>query len=90
MITTGKVDFDNNGAFLGSLLLYGESITFKNNCEITANTAYVVSPGNIVFSNNSDVTLRRGEFEDWEDHPDLEGEGGEYRIVHWEEGNRPD
>jgi hypothetical protein len=90
MITTGKVDFDNNGAFLGSLLLYGKDITFKNNCEITANTASVVSPGNIVFSNNSDVTLRRGEFEDWEDHPDLEGEGGEYRIVHWEEGNRPD
>ncbi len=88
MITTGKADMENNGTFYGSLLLYGKDVTFLNNCDVTANTASVVSPGNIEFANNCDVTLRRGAFEDWEGHPDLEGEGfGEYHVVSWKEGN---
>lgn len=88
MITTGKADMKNNGTFYGSLLLYGKDITFLSNCDVTANTASVVSPGNIEFANNCDVTLRRGAFEDWEGHPDLEGEEfGDYQVVSWKEGN---
>lgn len=90
LITTGTVDLDNHGDVYGSLLLYGKDIYFSNHCVVEAGTASVVSPGSIEFGSHSAVTLRRGDFEDWEDQPDLEGEAGEYRIVGWEEGNHPD
>ncbi len=88
LITTGGATFYNNGTVRGSLLLYASSIIFENNCWIDANISSVISPGDITFSNNSDVTLRRGSVEDWEEHPDLEGGTGGYQIVSWGEGNR--
>ncbi len=88
IISTGKASLENNGQVKGSLLLYASSVVFANNCVIKANTASVISPGDVEFSNNANVTLGRGAFEEWVSHPDLQGAGtGAYKVKSWVEGN---